>query len=379
MWYDLDNLHESFKKVYKASGWKTKTQLYKERLLPNLCALKQAIENGTYEPKPPNIFIQNERGKTRCIESYNINDRLVQLTFVREVILPKVLPKIIYDNSATLKNRGVSHFRNRLFLHLKQHIAKYGPNGYILLTDFSKYFDNISHAKAIELFRKWGVAEEDIDFLKKLLKVQEIDISYLPDEYAERAESVKFDSVAYYTSKELRPFITKRTMKKSVGIGSNLAQTIGISYATKIDNYCKIVQGIRGYGRYADDIYAIHISKEKLQEVFEHMQQIADELGLFINIKKTKIVPITETFEILKQRYKVLNNGYILVRPLHEVYSRVKRKLVKLDKLKKQGKITQKKINEMYGSTIGNLRKFGETIALKNVEDKYTLLFDNSE
>lgn len=106
--YNLDNLYEAFLEVKAASGWKETTQRYEEDLLFHLLDLHKRLINGTYKPTKPYCFLYNERGKLRLIESYIIDDRIVQWCFVNKVLLPLIRPKLIYDNSASLKGAGLT-------------------------------------------------------------------------------------------------------------------------------------------------------------------------------------------------------------------------------------------------------------------------------
>lgn len=45
----------------------------------------------------------------------------------------------------------------------------------------------------------------------------------------------------------------EKFMEKSVNMGDQLSQAIGIYYPHRIDNYVKYVRGIKFYGRYSDD------------------------------------------------------------------------------------------------------------------------------
>ncbi len=76
-------------------------------------------------------------------------------------------------------------------------------------------------------------------------------------------------------------------MDKSVGIGSEISQISGLLYPSRIDNYCKIVKGLKYYGRYMDDTYVIHESKEYLKQLLREITEICNEYGIFINNKKT--------------------------------------------------------------------------------------------
>lgn len=63
-------------------------------------------------------------------------------------------------------------------------------------------------------------------------------------------------------------------MHKSLGIGSQISQISGIYYPSKMDNYCKIVKGIKFYGRYMDDTYIIGNSKEELKSLLDDIDKI---------------------------------------------------------------------------------------------------------
>jgi len=52
---------------------------------------------------------------------------------------------VIYDNYASLKNRGTSFARRRFEIMLRKFIRKNGTDGYVLLIDIKKYFESIDH------------------------------------------------------------------------------------------------------------------------------------------------------------------------------------------------------------------------------------------
>ena len=75
-------------------------------------------------------------------------------------------------------------------------------------------------------------------------------------------------------------------MNKSVNIGDQLSQIIGIYYPYRIDNYVKYVRSQKFYGRYMDDWYIMNPKKKELQDLLDNIRVIADELGIHINEKK---------------------------------------------------------------------------------------------
>lgn len=100
----------------------------------------------------------------------------------------------------------------------------------------------------------------------------------------------------------------EKFMYKHLNIGDQVAQVAGIIYPIPIDNYVKIVKGVKFYGRYMDDSYAIHESKEFLEELLQGIIAVAKELGITVNIRKTRICKLSSLWRlpssaILPDRY----------------------------------------------------------------------------
>jgi len=369
--YDIDNLYKAFKRVKKASGWKTQTQLYEEDLLFKLNDLSERLKNGSYKPSKTTTFILNERGKTRCIESSCIDDRIVQASFCDNVLTPLCTPKLIYDNSASLKNRGTSHFRNRLLKHLNDFSKIHGCEGYILLGDYSKFFDNIRHDVFLKTLCDFGIDEDSYEFAKVLMDQYKVDVSFLNDEEYEKCMDTLFNSLDYMKIPD--EMLTKeKYMYKSMAIGSAIAQIAGVTVPYRIDNLCKIVHSIKGYGRYMDDFYVIHESKEYLKELLDEIESESKELGLFLNTKKTQIVKLSHWFTILKTQYKIDGNGKVCKKPKPQSFTRERRRM---KKLVNEG-VPKDKILSMYSCWRGDIvSRFGECRSLLSTDEYINNLF----
>lgn len=347
--YDINNLYDSFLKIRKASGWKERTQRYEENLMINLYNLRNDLITGQYRPSKPHIFTLRERGKKRLIESYNIEDRIVQRCLVYHVLLPIVRPKLIYDNDASLEDRGTSHFRKRLSFKLHRYAEQHGNNGYILLGDFSKFFDNIRHDVFLQCLKEMGVDDEVLAFTNMILDAHMTDVSYMNDEEFSNCMDRVFNALEYNTIP--RTLLTgEKMMPKSVGIGSHLAQLAGIVMPYKLDNYIKIVKGCNDYARYNDDFYVIHESKEYLKDLLKDIEQICSELGIFLNRKKTQIVPLRHRFTILQTQYWITDNKRVVEIPAKCAYKRERDKLRGLKRRYDKGEISFAKVQIMYKS-----------------------------
>lgn len=282
---DANALYRGYLAARRNSRWKPQVQSFEWNFLDKISILQEELKNETYRTSQFSEFIINERGKTRPITGLQMRDRIVRHVLCDEILLPRVMKSITYDNSASLKNRGIDFARNRLKVHLHQYYQQYKTNeGYILLIDFSKYYDNIRHDIAIEQLSHFVNDERVMDVVRHIFDTYAVDVSYMDDkEYADCINQIH-DSVAY--RRQHHPQLGKRFMRKSVQVGDQMAQVIGVTYPTSIDNYVKIVKGVKGYGRYMDDSYVITRTKEEAQEIFEGIKEWTNKLGIFINQKK---------------------------------------------------------------------------------------------
>lgn len=329
---DLDNLYDSFQKCKKGTDWKASVQYYESNLIKNIYTLRKSLIDGTYRQKPFFEFTLSERGKTRHIKAMNINDRLLQRNLCDNVLNPALSKYLIYDNGASIKGKGIDFSRKRLKVHLEKYYRSHGNKGYVLLIDFSKYFDNIPHEL---LCRKLAgkIKDERINSLT----------SYLISTFGE----------------------------KGVGIGSQISQTAGIFYPTELDNFCKIVKRCKYYGRYMDDTYIIHGDKAFLRGLLKKYQVIAEQLGIIINKKKTQIVKLEKGFSFLKMRYLITDTGKIIVIPCRKTITRERQKLKKISNLMKQKKMTVNQIKEQYKSWRGNITRFNSYKSVRNLDTLY--------
>lgn len=333
---DLNFLYQSFMLCKKECSWKESIQKYEANILLNLYDLQSSLRNGTYKQKSFTVFTLNERGKTRKIKALHISDRVVQKSLCR-YLLEKIKPTLIYDNGASLKNKGISFSRKRFKTHLHRHFQKNGLNGYILFGDFSKFFDNIPHKGLFEYFKKFVSDERILNLIKISLNSFNIDVSFMTDREYEFAKTYPVDSLKIKEDNRKEKFLDK-----GVGIGSELSQIAGIGYPTFFDNLVKIVFGLKYYGRYMDDFYIIHESKDYLKYVLGELKEQAEIKGLFINEKKTHIVNLKSKFSYLKHNYRILENGKIIETINNTTLRRLRRKFLKYAKMIMNGQINKK-------------------------------------
>lgn len=343
---ELNMLNECAYESTRQSRWKENTQRYLSNLLVNNIKLQEDVLNYKYKVSPTTDFTLNERGHLRNIEAPAVRDRIVQKTLTKNVLIPSLVPFVIYDNYASLKNRGTSFARRRFETMLRKFIKRNGNDGYILLIDIKKYFESIDH-----------------DILKQIItpRIRNINKDVL-------------DLIYYIIN-------TSSKTNKGLNLGSEAPQIFAIYYLNTLDTFIKIVKSVKYYGRYMDDIFIIGKSKKELNVLLEEIRYKLSTLKLQINNKKTHIVKLTHGFTFLQIKYNILSTGKILKRVSHGKIVRERRRLKAFRRMLDIGKMTETEIYNCYKSWKGTVIVDHNAChkTLRNMDLLYNSLFTKHE
>ncbi|MBQ8135144.1 MAG: hypothetical protein IJ711_00290 [Lachnospiraceae bacterium] len=338
---ELDRLCEAFKEVRSVSSWKASTHRYEADVIMNSLKLQEEVRNGTYKQSAMLNFTLNERGKLRDIHAPAVRDRVVQKTVNQDILLPCLRKYLIYDNAASLEMRGTAFMRKRHLIHLRNFIRENGTDGYILQVDIRHYFDSVDHEIC------WKMIEPRIPESTRPL------VHYIIDNASES--------------------------DKGLNLGSEVPQTLAIYYLHPVDDYCKIVEGIKGYGRYMDDIYIFGKSKEELWRILDGIKKQLVPLKLEVNEKKTQIVKLSHGYTFMQLKYRILENGKVLVTPAPAKITRERRKLKAYKRLYDEGRLDEVDILNAYKSWRQSiLRDCTCTRSVENLDRLYEELFGTS-
>lgn len=318
--FTLENLNEAFYESAKISYWKDSTQRYRANLLPNNIKLQDDLLNGTYKVSPTVNFKINERGKIRDIEAPAVRDRIVQKVICKKILVPQLSKYFIYDNYASIKNRGTSFARKRLDILLRRYIREYGNDGYILKVDIKKFFESIDHT-----------------VLKQML-------------LCKLKVSKPIMALIFYC------IDTSSKTDKGLNLGAEIPQVLAIFYLSELDNYIKSVKGIKHYGRYMDDMFIIAGNKAELKELLADIKAQLARLKLEVNDKKTIITTLHHGFTFMQIKYNVVG-GKIIKRPTRSKIVRERRRLKKYKGLHEQGLMSEIDIRNCYKSWRNGLIK----------------------
>lgn len=372
---DMNVLYDGFIKMMKSSSRKEEALKFEVDFLSGIANLKQEIKKQTYEPSQGHEFTLKERGKTRHVHGPNTRDKVVQNSLCDAVLDKALHPYLIYNNSASQKGKGVDFARRKFERDLHNYWLKYRTNdGYVGFVDLSKFYDNIQHKKLKEMVSP-KVDELSNWLFGKIVDTFKVDVSYMSDEEYAGCMSRIFDSVKYYNEIPEALRTGQKYMEKSMNIGARVSQDGGIFYPARIDNYAKIVRGVKGYGRYMDDIYIIGCTKEYVESVIRGIADEANELGLFVNKKKTHIAKLTDTYKYLQVRYTLTETGKVIKRINPKAVTRERRKLKAYKRLYDKKEMGYDDIEQAYKSWMGAHVQIMSKDQIKHMKQLYKDLF----
>lgn len=372
---DMNVLYDAFRASMKGSAWKEEPQRFEIDFLSEIIKLSNELEDRTYKTTNGSVFVFRERGKARLIHGGRMRDRVVRHAICDTELTPKLKPYLIYNNGASQKGKGISFAREQFEKDLHNYWIEHRSNeGYVGFVDFSKFYDNMQHDKLIESICP-KFSEDAAWLLTEILKTFEVDVSYMTDEEYAGCMTAKFNSIEYYTMipEELRT--GEKMMRKSVEIGDQVSQDIGVYFPTRIDNYAKIVRGCKRYGRYMDDIYIIAETREEIRSVINGITEQANELGLFINKEKTRIEKLSGNYKYLQIRYSLTDTGRVIRRISRENITRERRKLKAYKRLMDEGRMPEDDIEEAFKSWLGSQCKYMSNQQIINMVNLYQELF----
>ena len=326
--FNFKNLLQSTKDCYHGVNWKTSTINYKANETQNVSVVLRELLNNTYKAKPPIKSVKTERGKARNISALHIRDRTIQKCYCNYFLVPTLLKRLIYDNGACMKGKGFSFAVRRLKIHLQRYYRKnnFSNKGYVLTFDFSKFFESINH----EILLKQ---------IKNIIDKESID----PKLY----EIFKY-------------FVNTSCGEVGLGLGSQISQICALFFVNKIDHHIKEREKMKYYARYMDDGYIIDSSKSRLQEIKLKIMAMAQELGLKLNVKKTRIWNLEKGFMILNRHWCLKDTGFVKLKPSHTTLLRMRKRYRKIIKLRDTDAV-----NRFVGSTNGFIKQFNNR-RLKN-------------
>ncbi len=327
---DFNNMYKAYRKAKCGKGFKKSSAKFGIMALDGINKLIEQLIDHTYTISDYQEFKVYEP-KERIIKTTSFKDKVVQHSLCDNVILPKLKEIFIYDNCAGQKGKGTLFGLNRLSEQMKEFHKRYGLKGYILKCDISKFFYSIPHDKLKDIVQYHFYYDKDICWLCDLF----------------------IDS----------------TEGKGIPLGNQINQGFALLYLDGLDKLITGELGIEFYGRYMDDFFLIHQSKDYLKYCLEIITKFLDTLELKLN-GKTQIFPFKNGVSYLGFHTYITDKGKVIRKLKNQNKHNAQRKYLKMAKLVASGKLTKEKFNASYNAwknhiSHGNCYKLGKTMDIK--------------
>lgn len=270
----------------------SKSQLiFEQNFESNLMEMYRSIVDRTYRVRPSSCFMVFKPVK-REVFAADFRDRVVH-HLIFNYIAPMFERSFINDSYSCRTGRGTLYGVRRLDYHIKSCSRNGTCDAWILKLDIQGYFMNIDRMKLFEKVwstilknrrrtapdgRKWG---EKLDYRLLEYLLREI-IFNDPTQNCIVKGSVD-DWIGLPPDKSL--FHTPKGC--GLPIGNLTSQLFSNIYLSDFDNYCKRDLKLKHYGRYVDDFFVIHNSKDYLRELVGIFDTyLREQLSLKLHPKK---------------------------------------------------------------------------------------------
>lgn len=329
--FSFENLYKAGQNCCKGVGWKASTQRYRGSLAAEAAKTHAALMDGTWKSRGFYEFEIMERGKLRHIKSVHISERTVQRCLCDKVLTTVFAPAFVYDNSASLKGKGIDFALDRLSCHMQRYWRRHGAEGWVLLFDFSDYFNSAPHAPI---------------YLENARRIRDTRLRALANAFMEDFGSTGF------------------------GLGSQVSQLNALMLPNRLDHFIKEKLRIKCYGRYMDDGYLIHESRGYLKKCLEGIRTVCGRLGIKLNERKTHIIRLGK-MHFLKTRFILTAAGRIVRKVNRKSVCRMRRKLKSFGRFLREGRMTKADIRTSYESWKGHMKRGSSYRAIRRTNIYY--------
>lgn len=278
----LNAMLDAEDRAHRHVGYKNSVSRFHMLKMSKCNQLCNELINGTYQPQKGEKHEVFEP-KYRIVMSSKYRDRVVQSSFITNYYYGAVIPKLITNNCACIKGRGVDMARDAL----KDILAEASMDDCCLKADMTNYFGSIIHENL----------------------------------YGELSECIVDDwAKAFFIQ-------TCENASSPVGLdlGSEVYQLSGTAFPNRLDH----ILDNGNYIRYQDDMIFVG-SREECIEALRIIREESARLGLTVSEKKTYIQPVKNPIKFLGFSFLKHKSGRVTMKRLPDKIRKEKRKLKRM-------------------------------------------------
>lgn len=328
------------KKCCNNVRWKQSTQNFEAHLFSGTAARRKKLLEGKWRPKKCTHFILHERGKVRPIDAPHITDRQLQKAISKEVLVPLYTPGLIYDNYASREGMGLHFAFRRVGEMLHWYYRRYGRNGGVILLDLKKFFPS---------------ARRELIYQRHQQLILNPTLRSIADTVIDTAPCT--------------------APGRGMPLGVEPSQQEMMSMPSAIDNWFKCQVGVKCAGHYADDYIAIG-PVELMRRIGNELVRRFEKMGIPVNRKKCKLVPLTKPFKFCKAKFTLTGTGRVVVNGCRDGVKRARRKLKLFKREWLTGKRTLEEVAQYMTSQLAYYRNYNDHGRILRLRRLCYALFD---
>lgn len=279
---------------------------YEKNLHTNLVALRDALFERQYVPKPSICFIIHDP-KTREIFAAEFEDRIVHhlyYNYTHEMYERT----FIADSYSCIKGRGMHYGVERLCMHIRKESLNYTEDCYVLQIDISGYFVNINRNILLGecLFIINKMAGKRIHHSSPVTWEMKVDIDFVL--YLTRVivlldptiNCIRVGDPSAWGTVPANKLMENSPRDCGLPIGNLTSQLFSNVFLNILDQYIKRVLRCKHYGRYVDDSFIVSADREYLKSLIPLIETFLwERLRLKVNKGKTKITNVRRGVQFL--------------------------------------------------------------------------------
>ena len=339
-------LYRAYKRARQGKRKKIGAAQYEASALASTERLSYILLTKKYIPSKFEVFYVREP-KKRLVQAPAFVDKVVQHALVDNILYAAITRSFILDNHASQIGKGMHTGQDRLKAHLQEYFRKrkgrdeaarlaegFPPRpqsewnyaeGWVLKADVRKFFASIDHNPVKEKLRA---------------KVTDDRVYALMCTYIDRTDGLP--------------------------LGYQTSQLLALMYLDDFDHWVKERLGIKYYGRYMDDFYLIHESRDYLKDCWRKIEEYLTELKLELN-SKTALYPLRNGIDFLGFHSYLTETGKVIRKLRRSSIQRMNTRIKRWERGLKDGTITKEQIWASYQAWDAHAAH-GDTRALR---DKY--------
>ena len=288
----LENVLEAYKRC-KAGKGDTVNALQFESEYESRCrALCDEVNNHTYHPERSIVFIV-EKPVKREVFAPSFESRVGDHV-VADVMEPLLEGFLLDENFSTRKGKGTSYGINFVADAVKECTNNYTVDAWVMKEDIESCFMSMSkerlYSKAAWFLEYFYHGDDKMEIIYLLWTI----IYDRPETHC-----VRRCPKEYWNGLPPKKSLFFSDGKHGLPIGRLVSQITVSLYLDEIDKFLVMECGIRYFGRYVDDVVAIHNKKEVLLQTRAKLAVKLSDMGLVMHPKKHYLQHYTKGFSFI--------------------------------------------------------------------------------